>query len=311
MVARLLPPQVHVFVRDWLSANNVLLKSPAGHVLVDTGYVRHAPLTLALLASPRGLGGEPLAQVVNTHCHSDHMGGNAAVARAYGCGIAVPEGEVAAIEAWDGKALLLDYADQDAERFTPAAALRAGESHVWGDLEWEAIAAPGHDMGALCFYNAEHRILISGDALWEHGFGFVMPPAIEPAALPATRVTLERLAELDVRVVIPGHGEPFADFGAALERALSRVEAFEADPLRLARHAVKVILTFALLDRRSLPLAGMADYVERVGIYREFNARFFGMPPADFAEFVIAELERAGAVRRDGGLLRPATAAAG
>ena len=311
MVARLLPPQVHVFVRDWLSANNVLLKSPAGHVLVDTGYVRHAPLTLALLASPRGLGAEPLAQVVNTHCHSDHMGGNAAVARAYGCGIAVPEGEVAAIEAWDGKALLLDYADQDAERFTPAMALRAGESHVWGDLEWEAIAAPGHDMGALCFYNAEHRILISGDALWEHGFGFVMPPAIEPAALPATRVTLERLAELDVRVVIPGHGEPFADFGAALERALSRVEAFEADPLRLARHAVKVILTFTLLDRRSLPLAGMADYVERVGIYREFNARFFGMPPADFAEFVIAELERAGAVRRDGGLLRPANAAAG
>jgi len=311
MVARLLPPQVHVFVRDWLSANNVLLKSPAGHVLVDTGYVRHAPLTLALLASPRGLGGEPLAQVVNTHCHSDHMGGNAAVARAYGCGIAVPEGEVAAIEAWDGKALLLDYADQDAERFTPAAALRAGESHVWGDLEWEAIAAPGHDMGALCFYNAEHRILISGDALWEHGFGFVMPPAIDPAALPATRVTLERLAELDVRVVIPGHGEPFADFDAALERALSRVEAFEADPLRLARHAVKVILTFALLDRRSLPLAGMADYVERVGIFREFNARFFGMPPADFAEFVIVELERAGAVRRDGGLLRPANAAAG
>ena len=311
MVVRLLPPQVHVFVRDWLSANNVLLKSPAGHVLIDTGYVRHAPLTLALLASPRGLGAEPLAQVVNTHCHSDHMGGNAAVARAYGCGIAVPEGEVAAIEAWDGKALLLDYADQDAERFTPAAALRAGERHVWGDLEWEAIAAPGHDMGALCFYNAEHRILISGDALWEHGFGFVMPPAIEPAALPATRVTLERLAELDVRVVIPGHGEPFADFGAALERALSRVEAFEADPLRLARHAIKVILTFTLLDRRSLPLAGMADYVERVGIYREFNARFFGMPPADFAEFVIAELERAGAVRRDGGLLRPANAAAG
>ena len=84
MVAHLLPPQVHVFVRDWLSANHVLLKSPAGHVLVDTGYVRHAPLTLALLASPRGLGAEPLAQVVNTHCHSDHMGGNAAVASAYG-----------------------------------------------------------------------------------------------------------------------------------------------------------------------------------------------------------------------------------
>ena len=85
-----LPPQVHVFVRDWLSANNVLLKSRDGHVLVDTGYVRHAPLTLALLATVRGLGGEPLARIVNTHCHSDHMGGNAAVAARYRCPIAVP-----------------------------------------------------------------------------------------------------------------------------------------------------------------------------------------------------------------------------
>jgi glyoxylase-like metal-dependent hydrolase (beta-lactamase superfamily II) len=311
MVAHLLPPQLHVFVRDWLSANNVLLKSPAGHVLVDTGYVRHAPLTLALLATPRGLGPEPLAQIVNTHCHSDHMGGNATVARAYGCGVAVPEGEVAAIEAWDGKALLLDYADQDAERFTPAVALRAGERHVWGDLAWDAIAAPGHDMGALCFYNAEHRILISGDALWEHGFGFVMPPEVDAAALPATRATLERLAKLDVRVVIPGHGEPFAGFDAALGRALARVEAFEAEPMRLARHALKVILTFTLLDRRALPLAEMPAYVERVGIYREFNARFFRLPPAELAEFLIAELERAGAVRREGGSLLPMAAAAG
>ena len=114
-----LPPQVHVFVRDWLSANNVLLKSRDGHVLVDTGYVRHAPLTLALLATPRGLGDEPLAQIVNTHCHSDHMGGNAAVAARYRCPIAVPEGEFAAVERWDTKALLLDYGDQTADRFHP------------------------------------------------------------------------------------------------------------------------------------------------------------------------------------------------
>ena len=55
------PAQLHVFVRDWLSSNNVVLRSRDGHVLIDTGYVRHAPLTLALLATPRGLGNEPLA----------------------------------------------------------------------------------------------------------------------------------------------------------------------------------------------------------------------------------------------------------
>ena len=38
--------------------------------------------TLELLASREGLDREPLERLVNTHCHSDHMGGNAAVASA-------------------------------------------------------------------------------------------------------------------------------------------------------------------------------------------------------------------------------------
>jgi glyoxylase-like metal-dependent hydrolase (beta-lactamase superfamily II) len=301
-----LPPQLHVFVRDWLSANNVLLKSRDGHVLIDTGYLRHAPLTLALLASPRGIGDEPLAWIVNTHCHSDHIGGNAAVARRYGCPIAVPEGEAPLIERWDTQALLFDYADQAAERFAVDRALPAGTTRVWGDLEWRVLAAPGHDMGALVFHNAEHRILISGDALWEHGFGFVMPPAIDPAALPATRATLDMLAGLDIDVVIPGHGEPFTDVSAALARAYRRVAAFEADTLRMARHALKVILTFTLLDRQRMPLAGMPDYVARIGIYRDFNETFFRWPPERLAERLIAELEAVHAVRREDGWLLPA-----
>ncbi len=306
MPARRLPPQIHVFVRDWLSANHVLLKSRDGHVLVDSGYGRHAPLTLALLRTARGLGGEPLAWLVNTHCHSDHIGGNAAIAAHYGCPIAIPEGEAAAVLRWDERALLLGYADQTVERFAFASVLVPGSSHVWGDLEWLALAAPGHDMGALVFYNPEHGILISGDALWQQGFGLVMPPAIDPAALPATRRTLEMLAALEVRMVIPGHGEPFGDVHAALDRAFRRLASFEADPLRAARYALKALLSFTLLDRRRLPLAGMAEYVERVGVYRDFNATFFQLPPQRFADTLIGELRSAGAVREEDGWLLPA-----
>ena len=182
-----MPPQLHVFVRDWLSSNNILLKSRDGHVLIDSGYSRHAPLTLALLASERGLGDEGLASLVNTHCHSDHVGGNAAIVRKYECPVAVPAAEAPLVERWDGKALLYDYCDHRIERFVVDRVLPANTTHVWGDLEWVALAAPGHDMGALVFYNAEHRILISGDALWEHGFGFVMPPEVDAAAMPATQ----------------------------------------------------------------------------------------------------------------------------
>jgi glyoxylase-like metal-dependent hydrolase (beta-lactamase superfamily II) len=208
-----LPPQMHVFVRDWLSANHVVLRSDAGCVVVDSGYDKHVPLMLALIASRMGLDGRPLAKLVNTHCHSDHVGGNAALRRAYGCTIAVPAGEAPLIDAWDERALLYEYADQRAERFAVDEILVPGSTHTWGDIEWRALAAPGHAMGALVFFNDEHRILISGDALWQNGYGIVMPPELDPGALPATRATLEMIATLDARCVVPGHGEPFTDVG--------------------------------------------------------------------------------------------------
>jgi len=306
-----LPPQLHVFVRDWLSSNNILLKSRDGHVLIDSGYGRHAPLTLALLDSDRGVGDEGLASLVNTHCHSDHVGGNASIARKYDCTVAVPAAEAPLVDRWDGKALLYEYCDHRIERFVADRVIPANSAHVWGDLEWKALAAPGHDMGALVFYNDEHRILISGDALWENGFGFVMPPEVDPAAMPATRATIEMLGTLEIRVVIPGHGEPFTDIASSLERARKRVEIFAADSRRIARHALKVNLMFALLDKQRMPVAGMAAYLDRVEIYREFNALYFQLPPARLAELLVGELVKAGAARIVSGEIVPAVDEAG
>jgi glyoxylase-like metal-dependent hydrolase (beta-lactamase superfamily II) len=297
-----------VFVRDWLSSNNVLLKSDAGHVLIDSGHVRHASLTLALLGTQVGVGTEPLARLVNTHCHSDHMGGNAAIRSHYACPVAVPAGEAPIIDAWDETTLLLEYAGQDAPRFSYDEAIHPGETRVWGDLEWRALAAPGHDMGALVFFNPEHRILISGDALWENGYGLVMPPEIDPHALSGTRSTLEMIARLDARIVIPGHGEPFTGIDAALERAFARTGAFEADSLRVARHALKVLLMFTLLDRQRMALAAIPAYMERVPVYGHFNGLFFRRTPVELADMLVAELERAHVVRRYGEWVVPHSA---
>jgi glyoxylase-like metal-dependent hydrolase (beta-lactamase superfamily II) len=306
-----LPPQLRVFVRDWLSGNQVVMRSADGHVVVDSGFGKHVPLTLALVASRQGLDGGMLALLVNTHCHSDHMGGNAALKRAYGCPIALPQNDFAAIEAWDTRALLLDYAGQHAERFTADRALQPDTIERWGDLDWRMLAAPGHDMGALVFYNEAHRILISGDALWHDGFGVVMPPQIDPQALPATRATLDMLASLDVAIVIPGHGEPFTDYRAALDRAYSRLTAFEADTQRVARHVVKVMLTFTLLDRERMPLAGLPDHVTRVPLFAEFNARYLRRTPEALAQWLVDELTRVGAARVDDGMLVSPGAAPG
>lgn len=299
-----LPSTVRVIVRDWLNANHILFSGPARAVLVDSGYGRDSQLTIKKVDAQ--LAGRRLDWLVNTHCHSDHMGGNAALRRAHQCRLSVPVGEAPLIENWDQQALWLTYADQRCERFEFDDTIAPGQVLEWGELGWRAIAAPGHDMGALMFFCEEERLLISGDALWENGFGVVLPGPDRRERLAATRATLEAIASLGVRTVIPGHGQPFSGVEAALERSFQRLEAFERDELRMVRNVLKVMLVFSLLDHRRLPLAGMPDYLASVPLYADFNARYLQLDNAELASLLVGELERAGAVRKVDGDLVPA-----
>jgi len=300
-----LPASIQVLERGWLSSNNVVLHDGSSATVIDSGYGAHAEQTLALLA--HALRGARLERLVNTHCHSDHMGGNAAVRRAHACLTAIPAGEAALIDDWDEQALVLAFADQRAERFGYDEVFRAGDVLRMGGLDWNVLAAPGHDTHAVMFHAPEARVLVSGDALWENGFGVVFPQLFgRESALAETRATLETVAALEVELVVPGHGRPFREVDAAVERALDRVAYYEADPGRLARHCVKVLLAFALLEKRAMALEELPAYVERVPVYREINRRHLGMTPAALAEWLVSELERAGAARRAGGMLHAA-----
>ena len=95
-----LPPSVRVIVRGLLNCNQVVLLAPGDNVLVDSGYCTHRERTLELVTGPLGLDGEPLERLINTHCHTDHMGGNAALASALGCRITIPEGEAKHVRPW-------------------------------------------------------------------------------------------------------------------------------------------------------------------------------------------------------------------
>lgn len=297
-----LPENIQVIERGWLSANNIVLHADTEATVVDSGYGAHVPQTLALIE--RALAGKRLARLVNTHCHSDHMGGNAAIQKKFGCRTSIPEGEAALIDNWDEQRLILSIADQRAERFRYDDTFRDGDTLEMGGLEWRVIAAPGHDPHAVMFYSSESRILISGDALWENGFGVVFPQLFgRDTALAETRATLESIGRLQVDAVIPGHGRPFGETGAALERAFYRLEGYEEDIMRLARHCAKVMLSFALLEKRSMPLAELPGYVAHVPILAELNARYLRMTPAAMAEWLVSELERAGAAGEREGLL--------
>lgn len=295
-----LPAQIRVLERGWLSANNILFHEGAEATLVDSGYVTHAGQTLALVA--RALEGRKLVRLINTHSHSDHIGGNAALRRAHGCRILVPEGMAPAVADWDEDALLLSSAHQQAEPFEFDATIAPGDELEMGGLRWQALHVPGHDMHALAYYAPRQRILISGDALWQDGFGVMFAELHgDKSGLPAQRRTLEMLGELDVAVVIPGHGAPFSDYRPALERAFARLAAFEQSPERMAKSALKALFTFTLLEKRRMPRAGIGDHFAQVALFRDVSQRFFGKEPAAVAAQVIDELLRAGVLAEEDG----------
>ncbi len=252
-------PGVTVFERGWLSSNNVLLHdAERGALLVDSSHVLHGAQTVALLR--HALAGAPLAGVVNTHLHSDHCGGNAAVQRAFGCRVTVPPGHFGAVQAWDTDTLGYGPTGQLCERFAADAALQPGEHLEAGGRRWLALAAPGHDPHSLVLFDAMHGVLISADALWANGFGVVFPELDGEQAFDEVGATLDLIEALAPKLVIPGHGAPFDDLAGALARARSRLDAFRADPRRHDRHALKVLLKYHLMERRAEPWPQLLDW---------------------------------------------------
>lgn len=245
--------QLQVLQRGWLSSNNILFADDVSPALVDTGYAIHSAQTLALVA--QRLHDRPLARIVNTHLHSDHCGGNAALQDRYPqVQTWIPEGEAAAVLAWDAHSLSYEATGQTCPRFRFDHVLRHGETLNLGNRDWQVHAAPGHDPHSVVLFQPDCRILISADALWENGFGVVFPELDGVDAFDDVAATLDVIDQLQPLHIIPGHGAPFSDVSGALLRARTRLARFKTDPDIHRRHGLKVLLKFKLLEWQHISL---------------------------------------------------------
>ena len=295
---------VSVFERGWLSSNNILLHGGGdgeAATLIDASHCLHGAQTVALVRHALRPG-EALARVVNTHLHSDHCGGNAALRRAFGTQVVIPPGEAAAVGRWDEDALSYRATGQRIERFAHDALLRPGDSLRVGARQWSALSAPGHDPHSLVLFDAEDGVLISADALWANGFGVVFPELDGEQAFDDVAAVLDLIERLAPRLVIPGHGAPFSDVGDALARARSRLASFVAEPARHTRHAAKVLLKYHLLEEREQALDALRAWWSSTPLAQRMWARL-GQPDGSVAawgERLVEELVASGALTRQG-----------
>jgi glyoxylase-like metal-dependent hydrolase (beta-lactamase superfamily II) len=303
MTAHLLPPGIEVFERGWLSANNIFHYGGNDVTLVDSGYCAHQDLTLGLVRNALKKHDLPtLKKVVNTHLHSDHCGGNAALVEAFNCEVYIPAAEALAVSNWDRDLLSYDNLGQECPQFAHHQVLVPGKEIILGRYLWKILAAPGHDPHSVMLYQADRRILISADALWEEGFGVIFPELWGEAGFEEVAQTLDLIETLPVDLVIPGHGAPFVEVAKALAIARSRLDYLASDPDRNARHGAKVLLKYRLLEWRSRHIKQVNDWIASTPALIS-AAKLLNMNMDEFTQWLPKALVKSGAAKQEGDLL--------
>ena len=301
-----LPAGVTVFERGWLSSNNILICGDASCALVDSGYATHSAQTLALVAS--ALNGRTLDLLLNTHLHSDHCGGNAALQQTYpGLKTFIPPGHAAFVKDWNPDALTYLPTGQICPQFRFDAVLNGGSEMRLGDTLWQVHAAPGHDPHSVILFEPVSRVLISADALWERGFGVVFPELEGVEAFDEVGQTLDLIEALAPALVIPGHGAVFTSITTSLAAARARLRSFTENPSWHIVHAAKVLLKFKLLELQSQPRDSLIDWAMATPYFVQIHQTHYAQTDMQaWAGGLIDDLVRVGAAKQDGATIHNA-----
>lgn len=298
-----LPDGMNVFERGWLSSNCIFFDDGNTSWLVDSGYSTHSASTLDLVAAK--LGPRTLDFLVNTHLHSDHCGGNAALQTKYPELVTIiPPGQADLVKVWDSNGLFYLPTGQQCPRFKFDQTLQSGSCIELGLQKWEVHTAGGHDPHAVIFYDPTSRILISADALWQNGFGVVFPELEGIEAFDEVAATLDLIERLNPSVVVPGHGAVFEYTSEILGIARQKLDGFVKDPVKLARHGAKVLLKFKLLEKQKMLFSEFVQWAVSTPCLIQYQRRFFD--DLDFAAWVeqlCTELVKAGVAKREGNII--------
>lgn len=289
-------PGLQFFERGWLSANNILLTDSESATLIDSGYVSHQDQTVLLIA--HALNGRTLDRLVNTHLHSDHCGGNAILQAQYPTlQTYIPPGESAAVHIWNESALSYEPTGQLCPRFKFDGLLEAGQTLRMANLDWQIMAAPGHDPHSVILFEPSHKILISADALWANGFGVVFPELEGISAFQEVSDTLDLIESLDAEWVIPGHGAIFQNIDEALSNARKKLDGFIQNPEKHARYGAKVLLKYKLLELHQVKKSAFMNWATGIRYIQALHHMHAShLQVEEWVEELLLDLERSKAL---------------
>jgi len=186
--------EVYTFSLGLLATNCYLVVNDSEALVVDPGG---EPSEVVSFLQQKGL---RLVAILNTHLHFDHIGGNAALAKATDAPIYLHKEDLFLLEAASGHR----YGLPETETFEYQT-LEAGEITLAG-LRITAIHTPGHSPGSLSYYFQDYDVLFTGDVLFYRDTGRSDLPGGSRPILENETIRGKLYKLPDQTLVYPGHG---------------------------------------------------------------------------------------------------------
>ena len=215
------------------TVNVYLVALDEGYLLIDCGMeTQPAFETLSAAMAESGIAWTDIRRILLTHMHPDHMGLAARLLELTGAKLAMHQAEaehLRLVTSSDRRFPWIDlvysqagvpkgleakmdahFADvrKNFHDLAPDLLFNGGEQIPTAIGPLEVVWTSGHSPGHICLYAPERKVLFSGDQILEN-----ITPNIawhpDRDMLGEFLESLKKLAELDVELILPSHGEPF------------------------------------------------------------------------------------------------------
>lgn len=195
--------EVHTFTFGPFQENTYLLSDESNEcIVIDPGcFDAYEQMELANYIETKKL--KPI-QLINTHCHIDHVAGNKFIADKYQLPLFIHHLDLTILHNMNRVAQMYGLPPVD-ESPEPTGYYNEGDIISFGNSELEIYFTPGHSPGSISFYNKKQKIIIAGDVLFNGSIGRTDLPGGDYDTL-INSIKTKLLPLGDEFIVYSGHG---------------------------------------------------------------------------------------------------------